>query len=75
MFNLYDTLVLPKQGGPGVQPHLAESWTVDGTTYTFKLKPDVKFQSGNPLSAEDVVFSLDRTKALKQGPLPSLRLM
>jgi peptide/nickel transport system substrate-binding protein len=67
MFNIYDTLVLPKQGGPGVQPHLAESWTVDGTTYTFKLRSDVKFQSGNPFTAEDVVFSLDRMKALKQG--------
>jgi peptide/nickel transport system substrate-binding protein len=67
MFNVYDTLVLPKQGGPGAQPHLAESWTVDGTTYTFKLRPDVTFQSGNPLTAEDVVFSVDRMKALKQG--------
>jgi peptide/nickel transport system substrate-binding protein len=67
MFNVYDTLVLPKQGGPGVQPDLAESWTVDGNVYTFKLRPNVKFQSGNPLTAEDVVFSLDRMKALKQG--------
>lgn len=66
-FNVYDALVLPKQGGPGVQPLLAESWTVDGETYTFKLRADVKFQSGNPLTAEDVVFSLDRMKALKQG--------
>ena len=66
-FNVYDTLVLPKQGAPGVQPHLAESWTTDGATYTFKLRPDVKFQSGDPLTAEDVVFSLDRMKALKQG--------
>jgi peptide/nickel transport system substrate-binding protein len=66
-FNVYDTLVLPKQGGPGVQPHLAESWTIDGVTYTFKLRPDVKFQSGAPLKADDVVFSFDRMKALKQG--------
>jgi peptide/nickel transport system substrate-binding protein len=66
-FNIYDTLVLPKQGAPGAEPHLAESWTVDGPAYTFKLRSDVKFQSGNPLTAEDVVFSLDRMKALKQG--------
>lgn len=26
MFNVYDTLVLPVQGGPGYTPHLAESW-------------------------------------------------
>ena len=67
MFNVYDTLVLSKQGGAGVVPHLAESWETDGKTYTFKLRQDVKFQSGNPFTAEDVVFSLDRMKALGQG--------
>ena len=69
MFNVYDTLVLSKQGGAGVVPHLADSWTVadDGKSYTFKLHPGVKFQSGNPLTADDVVFSLDRMKAIGQG--------
>ncbi|MGD9912535.1 MAG: ABC transporter substrate-binding protein [Rhizobiaceae bacterium] len=67
MFNVYDTLVIPKQGEPGQQPHLAESWTIDGNTYTFKLRGDVKFHSGNALTAEDVVFSLDRMKTLGQG--------
>lgn len=67
MFNVYDTLVLSKQGGPGVVPHLAESWETDGKTYTFKLRQGVKFQSGNPLTAEDVVFSLNRMKTLGQG--------
>jgi len=67
MFNLYDALVIPKQGQPGYDPHLAESWTNEGSTYTFKLKPDVKFQSGNAMSAEDVVFSYDRMMKLGQG--------
>ncbi|MFH1795272.1 MAG: ABC transporter substrate-binding protein [Pseudomonadota bacterium] len=67
MFNVYDTLVIPNQGAPGHQGHLAESWTADGNAFTFKLRPGVKFHSGNPLSAEDVVFSLDRMKALGQG--------
>ena len=67
MFNLYDTLVLPKQGGPGHAPHLASSWEGSGTTYTFKLRDDVKFQSGNAMTAEDVVFSLDRLKAIGKG--------
>lgn len=49
MFNVYDTLVLPNQGGPGHSGHLAESWTVEGSTYTFKLRDGVTFQSGNPL--------------------------
>ena len=67
MFNVYDTLVLPKQGGPGHVPHLATSWDSDGSTYTFKLRSDVKFQSGNMMTADDVVFSFDRMKALGQG--------
>jgi peptide/nickel transport system substrate-binding protein len=67
MFNVYDTLVLPAQGAPGHVPHLAESWEGDGTSYTFKLRNDVKFVSGNPMTAEDVVFSLDRMKAMGKG--------
>lgn len=67
MFNVYDTLVIPNQGKRGYQTHLAESWTANGQSYTFRLRGDVKFQSGNPLTAEDVVFSLERMKALGQG--------
>lgn len=67
MFNVYDTLVLPKQGGPGHDGHLAESWTSDGSTYTFTLRDGVNFQSGNPLNAEDVVFSLERMQGIGQG--------
>lgn len=64
--NVYDTLVYPKQGGPGVQPLLATDWTVDGLTYTFTLR-DAKFHSGNPVTAQDVVYSFDRLIALGQG--------
>lgn len=67
MFNVYDTLVLPQQGGPGHVPHLASSWVVDGTTYTFTLRDDVSFQSGNPMRAEDVVYSVERMQALGAG--------
>lgn len=67
MFNVYDTLVLPNQGGPGHSGHLAENWSSDGTTYTFNLRDGVAFQSGNPLRAEDVVYSLERMQALGAG--------
>ena len=67
MFNVYDTLVLPRQGGPGHVPHLAESWEGSGNAYVFKLRSDVAFQSGNPMTADDVVFSLDRMKTLGVG--------
>ena len=67
MFNVYDTLVLPRQGGPGHVPHLAESWDGSGTEYVFTLRSDVKFQSGNLMTAEDVVFSFDRMKTMGKG--------
>lgn len=67
MFNVYDTLILPKQGGPGHDPHLAANWVADGANYTFILRDDVKFQSGNTLTANDVVYSLERMQALGAG--------
>lgn len=49
-------------GGDDLKPALATSWTIspDGKTYTFKLRPGVTFSNGQPLTAEDVVWSLDR---------------
>ena len=49
---------------------IAESWNVseDGKTYTFKIRKGVKFASGNPLTAEDVVFSLRRVVILDKSP-------
>ena len=35
MYNLYDTLVIPKAGQPGFDPLLAASWETDGKTFTF----------------------------------------
>lgn len=67
MFNLYDTLVAPAEGKPGLSPHLASSWAIDGNDYTFKLRDDVKFHSGNPMTADDVVYSFNRMIALGQG--------
>jgi len=51
-------------------PTLAESYTVsdDGKTITFKLRPGLKFQSGNPVTADDVVFSMQRVIALNLTP-------
>ena len=53
-----------------VKGDLAESWTTseDGLTYTFKLKQGLKFASGNPLTAEDVAFSIERAVKLDKSP-------
>lgn len=66
--NMYDTLVFPNEKGE-MQPWLAESWDVadDGLTYTFYLRPGVKFHHGGELTASDVVFSMERLLAIGQG--------
>ena len=48
----------------------AESWTIsdDGKTYTFKMRDGVKFASGNPMTAEDAAFSLQRAIILDKSP-------
>ena len=49
---------------------VAKGWTIsaDGKTFSFELKPGLKFASGNPLTAEDVVFSLQRAVLLDKTP-------
>lgn len=49
---------------------LAESWTVDGKVWTFKLRPNVKFSDGTPFTAEDVVFTYDRVPKVPNSPSP-----
>jgi peptide/nickel transport system substrate-binding protein len=48
---------------------LAEDWTVsdDGTEYTFKLREGVTFHNGDPFTAEDVVFTYNRSKDPQQS--------
>src|SRR6516162_5823102 len=69
-FNVYDALVVPGQNGTPVAPQLATAWKVDGNDYTFTLRPDVKFHSGNVMTADDVVFSFKRLMALGKGNSP-----
>src|SRR5439155_24573662 len=55
-------------------PWLATGYTVsaDKKTFTFKLRPGVKFSDGKPLTAADIVFSIDRARTNKKGPLSFL---
>ena len=60
-YALHDAMVKPMPGNPQ-SPSLAESWTAspDGLVYEFVLRRGVRFHNGDPLTAEDVKFSLER---------------
>ncbi|MGD9615259.1 MAG: ABC transporter substrate-binding protein [Alphaproteobacteria bacterium] len=59
---MYDSLVGFDLTKGGVGPGVAEKWELseDGLTWTFRLRPGQKFHNGDPLTAEDVKFSLER---------------
>jgi peptide/nickel transport system substrate-binding protein len=61
---MYDELVGLNAAGTQVstQTGVADSWQAsgDGLTWTFKIRPGIKFSNGSPLTSADVQFSLDR---------------
>lgn len=60
MNNIYETLIRYSLKGT-LEPGLAVRWeTPDPATYILHLRRNVKFHSGNPFTAEDVKFSLER---------------
>lgn len=70
--NMYETLLSFPPGETELQPVLAESWEVsqDGDMWklTFRLNPNAKFASGNPVTADDVVFSWSRAIDINKSP-------
>jgi len=67
--NMYDCLVRWVDNPPKLQLWLADRIDIspDGLTYTVAMKPGAKFHDGNPITAEDVVFSMERILAMKKG--------
>lgn len=65
--NVYDNLLCLENDG-SLSNSLAENYEIsaDGTTYTFYLRKGVKFTNGAPLTAEDVVWSIQKGS---EGPL------
>jgi len=61
--NIYDPLVAMDDRGQPDQSLSLSSWDIqgDGTTIVFTLKDGVKFQSGDPLTSADVIFSHERS--------------
>jgi len=67
--NLYSRLLQPNATGTGLLPDLASSWNIsaDGLTYTFHLRPDAQFSDAVPVTAKDVVYSIDRSRNTSGG--------
>jgi peptide/nickel transport system substrate-binding protein len=61
LYAMHDALVKSMPGN-ALAPSLAESWTVspDSLVYEFVLRRGVKFHNGDPVTADDVKFSLER---------------
>ena len=70
--NVYERLVTfdPTDLKKGLQPQIASKWELseDGKTITFTIRDGGKFQSGNPVRAEDAAFSLQRAVKLNKTP-------
>lgn len=66
----YETLFKFISGSDEPKASLADTFDFsdDGLTLTVKLKEGATFTSGNPVTSEDVKFSLNRTKNLKGNP-------
>src|SRR5215467_694179 len=60
--NLYDNLLSRHPDGK-LYPGLATEWKLTApTTWTFKIRSGVKFHNGDPFSAADARWSLERTR-------------
>jgi len=70
LYALHDSVLKPMPGNP-LAPSLAESWSMspDGLVYDFVLRKGVKFHNGDPVTAEDVKFSLERYRGASAKPL------
>ena len=64
LYNIFETLTKINSDSK-ITPLLAESWTIspDLKTYSFKLRPGVRFHNGEMFSSQTVKFSLERAAA------------
>jgi len=70
---IFEPLYITSAAGQ-LTPWLATGYTTspDHVTWTFQLRPGVRFSDGTPLTADDVVWSIAREQANSNGPLSFL---
>lgn len=68
--SVYEGLVRYKPDSPEIEGALAESFEVspDGLTYTFKIRPNVKFHDGTTLDSAAAVASFERRTDVNSAP-------
>ncbi|HKQ37860.1 MAG TPA: ABC transporter substrate-binding protein [Verrucomicrobiae bacterium] len=61
IYMLFSGLTTKDQVTQEVKPALAESWSVEGDqkTWTFKLRKNLQWSDGKPLTADDVIFTFN----------------
>lgn len=72
--SLYDTLLRTEADGKTISPGLAETYEVasDGLSIRLMLRDGIKFSDGTPITADDVIFSLERARNPDLGPWANL---
>lgn len=57
-----EPLISPDETGKGLEPGVAESWVMaeDGRSIELTIRDGIKFSNGNPVTVEDVIFSLTK---------------
>lgn len=75
ILNQYEGLLKYATGSTKIVGSLAETWTVspDRKTYTFKLRPNVTFHDGTPLTSKSVKAAFERRLAVDQAPAYMLK--
>ncbi|MCR5357138.1 MAG: ABC transporter substrate-binding protein [Lachnospiraceae bacterium] len=65
LFNVFEGLLKPDVNGDLI-PAVAKEYTVsdDGLTYSFILRDGIKFHDGNPVTAQDVKYSIEKSAGM-----------
>lgn len=67
-FNMFEGLVKPDSNG-NLVPAVASEYhaSEDGKVYTFTLRDGIKFHDGNPVTVEDIKYSIDKCATISNG--------